>query len=83
MKDTPPEIDKKFRNMLLARSGEERLKMGCSMHAAARVLVPASIPEKDAVAVKRALSLRWDEVYKGVQTESNGVSLRASAVLEL
>lgn len=33
VKDTSDEIERKFRNMLLARSGEERLKMGCSMHA--------------------------------------------------
>jgi hypothetical protein len=59
VKDTPPEIDEKFHNMLLARSGEERLKMGCSMHAAARALVIASIPEKDAVTVNRALFLRF------------------------
>lgn len=59
MKDTPPEIDKKFRNMLLARSGEERLKMGCSMHSTARALVIASIPEKDAVTVNRELFLRF------------------------
>jgi hypothetical protein len=29
--------------MLLARSGEERLKMGCSMHATAQALARASI----------------------------------------
>jgi hypothetical protein len=39
--------------MLLARSGEERLKMGCSMHATARVLVIASIPQKDTTTVNR------------------------------
>ncbi len=59
MKDTSDEIDKKFHNMLLARSGEERLKMGCSMHATARALVIASVPQKDAVAVNRALFLRF------------------------
>ena len=45
--------------MLFKRSGEERLKMGCSMHATARALVIASIPEKDEVAVNRALLLRF------------------------
>jgi hypothetical protein len=45
--------------MLLERSGEERLKMGSSMHATARALVKASIPEKDSVAVNRALFLRF------------------------
>jgi hypothetical protein len=59
VKDTPDEIETKFRNMLLAHSGEERLKMGCSMHATARALVIASIPEKDPVAVSRALFLRF------------------------
>ena len=47
MKDTPDKIQRKFHSMLLKRSGEERLKMGCSMHAAARALVKASISEKN------------------------------------
>ena len=59
MKDTPDKIQRKFRSMLLKRSGEERLKMGCSMHAAARALVKASISEKDPIAVNRALFLRF------------------------
>ena len=59
VKDTPDKIQRKFRSMLLKRSGEDRLKMGCSMHAAARALVLASIPEKDPMAVNRALFLRF------------------------
>ncbi len=59
MKDTADKIQRKFRSMLLKRSGEERLKMGCSMHAAARALVKASISEKDPIAVNRALFLRF------------------------
>ena len=35
MKDTPLRIERKFREMLLQRTGEERLKMECSMHATA------------------------------------------------
>lgn len=46
MNDTPPEIEQKFRQMLLKRSGQERLKMGCSMHATARTLAKASLLEK-------------------------------------
>jgi hypothetical protein len=57
--DTPPGIERRFRKMLLSHSGEERLKMGCSMHATARALVIASIPKKDAVAVNRASFLRF------------------------
>jgi len=59
VKDTPNKIQRKFRSMLLKRTGEERLKMGCSMHAAARALVLASIPEKDPMAVNRTLFLRF------------------------
>ena len=36
MNDTSPQIELRYRNLLLQRSGEERLKMGCSMYAAAR-----------------------------------------------
>ncbi len=47
MKDTSAGMERKFRVIALERSGEERLKMGCSMHAAARALVKAPISERD------------------------------------
>jgi hypothetical protein len=63
MNDTDPEIEQKFVAMLLERSGEERLKMGCSMHATAQALVRASVLEKDPLAtpaaLRRALFLRF------------------------
>jgi len=63
MNDTSPEVGRAFREMLLQRSGEERLKMGCSMHATARALVRASVLEKDPNAspatLRRALFLRF------------------------
>jgi hypothetical protein len=43
MKDTAPAIERKFWAMLLERSGEERLKMGCSMHATAQALAKAAL----------------------------------------
>jgi NADPH:quinone reductase-like Zn-dependent oxidoreductase len=50
--------------MLLARSPEERLKMGCSMSATARALVRASVlaqdPQASPAALRRALFLRFD-----------------------
>ena len=52
-------MERKFRAMVMKRSGEERLKMGCSMHAASQVLVKASISEKDPVALKQAMFLRF------------------------
>jgi len=63
MNDTPPEIEQMFVAMLMERSGEERLKMGCSMHATARALVRASVLEKDplasSAALRQALFLRF------------------------
>ena len=63
MNDTTPEIERKYQEMLLQRSGEERLKMGCSMHATAQALVQASVLEKDPqaspAALRRALFLRF------------------------
>lgn len=46
MKDTSIEMEQRFRSMILARSGEDRLKMGCSMHETAQALVLASLKEK-------------------------------------
>jgi hypothetical protein len=63
MKDTRPEVDQKYRAMLLARSSEERLKIGCSMHATAQALVRASALAKDPRAapseLRQALFLRF------------------------
>ena len=63
MRDTSAEIEKKFVAMLMERSGEERLKMGCSMHATAQALVRASVLEKDPLAspaaLRQALFLRF------------------------
>jgi hypothetical protein len=49
--------------MLLARPGEERLKMGCSMHAMAQELVRASVlaksPSASPATLRRELFLRF------------------------
>lgn len=57
MSDTAPEVERQFRALLLERSGEERLKMGCSMHATAQALVRASVLEKDPQASPATLRL--------------------------
>ena len=63
MKDTPPAIERKFRQMLMEQPGEDRLKMGCSMHATAQALVRASIlqadPAASPAALRKALFLRF------------------------
>ena len=47
MKDASDPLEGKYRDMLLKRSGEERVKMGCSMHATAQALVRASALQAD------------------------------------
>ena len=47
MNDTPPGMERRYRELLLQRSGAERLKMGCSMFATARALIVASVLEKE------------------------------------
>jgi hypothetical protein len=63
MNDTSPEIEKRFRAMLLARTGEERLKMGCSMHTCAQQIVRASVqahtPHISQATLRLALFLRF------------------------
>jgi hypothetical protein len=63
MKDTPPEMDARYRAMLMQRSGEERLTMGCAMRETARALVEASILEQNPQAtpkdVRKGLFLRF------------------------
>ena len=63
MKDTAPEMDARYRAMLMQRSGEERLMMGCAMRETARALVEASIREQDPQvtpeAVRKGLFFRF------------------------
>ncbi len=45
MKDTSPEIEQKVHEMMMARSGAERMIMGSLMFYAARAIVIASLPK--------------------------------------
>ena len=45
MNDTPPEIEQKVHEMMMARSGAERLIMGASMFDTARRIILASLPK--------------------------------------
>ena len=63
MKDTSAAMERKYRDRLLKRSGEERLKMGCSMHATAQALVCASAlaaePSAPRSSLRKILFLRF------------------------
>ncbi|MGE5302348.1 MAG: hypothetical protein ACM3TN_03410 [Alphaproteobacteria bacterium] len=56
-------MEQKYRDMLLKRSGEERLKMGCSMHAMAQALVRASAlqtsPSASPTTLRKIIFLRF------------------------
>ena len=60
MNDTSPEIQEKVRQMMMARSGEERFMMGASMFNTAREIVLASFPKNlSDVELKRRLFERF------------------------
>lgn len=74
MTDTPVEVMHRYRAMLLARSPEERMKMGCSMGATARALVRAAVlaedPHASPAAVRRALLRRfYGDEFNAVELE--------------
>jgi len=47
MKDTHPKIVEKFEEMLSAKTGQERLMMGCSMFEMSKRLVVSSILQQN------------------------------------
>ena len=63
MIDTFPDVERRYCEMLLTRSRETRLKMGCSMHATAQALVRASIlardPHASPATLRQALFMRF------------------------
>ncbi len=63
MNDTNPEVKSRFNEMMMKKSGEERLKMGFSMFDMARRQVVASVkmnhPEADIQEIKKQIFLRF------------------------
>ncbi len=47
MTDTAAHVERLYRELLMQRSGEERLLMGCRMFDSARALVRASLGDPD------------------------------------
>jgi hypothetical protein len=62
MKDTSSDMEERYRALLMQRTGEERLKMGCAMRDTARAFVEASLreknPEATVAAIRQGLFLR-------------------------
>ena len=63
MNDTSPEIESRYRAMLMQRTGEERLIMGCAMRDTARAFIEASLRERNPNAtedtIRKGLFLRF------------------------
>lgn len=47
MNDNAPDMEDRYRSLLMQRSGEARLIMGCAMRDTARAIVEASLREQD------------------------------------
>jgi hypothetical protein len=58
MNDTQPSVQARYRELLMQRSGEERLKMGCDMFDTARALMKASLTVQTLPELKKQLFLR-------------------------
>ena len=63
MTDTPSDIAERYRAMLMKRTSEERLIMGCAMRDTARAFVEASLREQHPHAtedmIRKGLFLRF------------------------
>jgi len=63
MFDTHPDIAIRFRDLMMSKTGEERLLMGCSMYDTARQIVRSSIynnrPEITDDEMKKEIFLRF------------------------
>lgn len=63
MTDTLPEVDERYRAMLMQRTGAERLTMGCAMRDTARAFVESFLREQDPQAttatIRKGLFLRF------------------------
>lgn len=62
MNDTSADMEERYRALLMQKTGEERLKMGCAMRDTARAFVEASLREKNpdatVAAIRQGLFLR-------------------------
>ena len=63
MNDTTPEIAARYKKLIMSKSGEERLLMGCSMYDTARKIVLSAIrnnnPAITNTEIKRQIFLRF------------------------
>ena len=63
MKDTSPKVEEKWTRLLMEKTPEQRVKMGCSMYDTAKRIVISSIleetPQISSFELRRELFLRF------------------------
>jgi hypothetical protein len=59
MSDTPPKVQRIYQEMLLARSGPERLRMGCDLFSTSRKLVIAVLGYRNLEKIREHLFLHF------------------------
>lgn len=67
MNDTSPEMEKQYYAQLMQLSGEERLKMGCAMFAAAKEIVRSSILNESPGLTERELKEKFFLRFYGLE----------------
>jgi len=58
MKDTTDAMSARYRDLLMARPGVERLRMGCDMFDTARALLRSAVASGDSPSARSAVFLR-------------------------
>ncbi|TKJ37172.1 MAG: hypothetical protein CEE38_09775 [Planctomycetes bacterium B3_Pla] len=63
MNDTHPDVAIRYRDLMMSKTGQQRLRMGCSMYDAAKQIVRSAIynshPEITDAEMKREIFLRF------------------------
>lgn len=71
MTDTPPEIEERYRRMLLALSPGERVRMACRMFTSGRTLMMTGLVAKDGDAQRREIFVRlYGDLVTGTEREA-------------
>jgi hypothetical protein len=63
MNDTHPNVASRYRDLMMSKTGEQRLRMGCSMHDTSKQIVRSAIyesyPEITEAEMRREIFLRF------------------------
>lgn len=83
MRDTPPEVEERYRAMLMAKPGIDRLRMGAQMHEASRRLVMAGLRAQYPTADRHELRRRFLKRFYGDELSDDVIERVARASTRL